>query len=319
MSCNLGDKGWIKYGWGDLLDESQGNHKIMTIDLTNYIIDRSVSALDAALSTVEKITNSYPAPYTLMCSGGIDSQAMIWAWHLSGKPFEIISVKYISDGRIFNEHDLSGLQEYCTTLKHSINSIEFDLINFLENDLLEIAALSECTSPHLCTYMKMSEVVSEGTVLFSGSPILRTLPVGTKHTAISSPLQNTQLGMHRYGKVISTSTKQFIPFFFMHTAELAYAFTNSYTPNLNSYERKVTMYHHGGFPVIAQSMKFTGFEVIKEYYDNMAHRVSLSDRVQYAARPSKRVFDILFRHKNSIVMPKNATWKDICINKYINT
>jgi hypothetical protein len=59
-----------------------------------------------------------------------------------------------------------------------------------------------------------------------------------------------------------------------------------------------------GYPVINQTTSFTGFEDVKEYYQEMhLDKISLVDRVKYMRRPSDRVFDILFRYKLENINP----------------
>ena len=48
--------------------------------------------------------------------------------------------------------------------------------------------------------------------------------------------------------------------------------------------------------IIRQPEKFNGFENIKKYYDKYFNRVKPIDRLKFASKPSKRVFDLLFRY-----------------------
>ena len=52
-----------------------------------------------------------------------------------------------------------------------------------------------------------------------------------------------------------------------------------------------------GIPIISQPQKQTGFEKIKEYYDDQPARVNPREKLKYSNKPSKRVFDILFRYR----------------------
>ena len=43
----------------------------------------------AAKLAIESIIDSYPSPYNLMVSGGVDSQAMLYLWNKFGKNFKM--------------------------------------------------------------------------------------------------------------------------------------------------------------------------------------------------------------------------------------
>jgi hypothetical protein len=303
----FGVDNWIKYGWGsELQDEWSIDNSILHIDLSSHkISNEETQPLEASISAIHTIEKSCPPPYTLFCSGGVDSQAMIWSWHLSGIPFNVVSIKYVSNGIWFNEHDLIELHQFSELHKIKVEYKEFDVISFLENNLSDIANTYDCDSPQICTHIKMTEVIQKGTILFSGNYIFRDPGV-----------TNTHLGLQRYSESITNDTRTIIPFFFLHDPVLAYSFiplfelhkiTSGYsTPNY---------YKLAGFPVIAQPKKLTGFEVLKEYYDNpkFNERITAMDRLLYANRPSKRTFDILFRHPYR----NNLKDKHSRITKYI--
>lgn len=279
----MGANGWIKYGWGPSLNSEWETGDCLVIDFTNN--GNPITAcppLIAAHNTIGHIVDNYPAPYSLMCSGGVDSQAMLWAWHTSDHPFEVVSIKYISNGVWYNEHDLSTLVEF--TNKHNIPVTykEFDIISFLENsELHNISSINTCFSPHICTYIKMSEQVTSGSKIFSGNWL----------SSVGHPsLDYAILGLSRY----ADSRNDIVPFFFVHSAELAHAFRNMRYKH--SYRDKITGYQENGFPVIPQADKMTGFENIKEYYDQFNSTVSKKIKVLYACRASNRVFDLLFRY-----------------------
>jgi hypothetical protein len=49
-------------------------------------------------------------------------------------------------------------------------------------------------------------------------------------------------------------------------------------------------------PVIPQDNKYTGFERVKEFYDQYHSKIPKSVKLKYASRPSKRAYDLLFRY-----------------------
>jgi hypothetical protein len=279
---SFGKDGWIKYGWTTHLNNEKkfgDNFYIKFSPRPNNLPIRP--ALDTAVESVKKISQTYPPPYNLMCSGGTDSQAMIYSWLKSDIPFNIISIKYVSDNTWWNQHDLTTLEEFSYIHNLKIDYKDFDIINFLENDLDYVAKRYECPSPHISTYIKMTDLVSSGTIIFSGNYIHKERCVG---------LTPAILGLHKFSLYKDRADISVIPFFFLEFPELAYAFTDISTVS------KEEGYAKHGFPVISQNAKITGFEKLKDLYDKYQSRVPAIDRLKFSNKQSKRVFDLIFRY-----------------------
>ena len=294
----LGYNNWIKYGWGKNFSTTYQKKDQLHIDFSNYSPSpEKMTAIDAACLTVETIIKNYPAPYTLMCSGGEDSQAMIWAWKLSGAPFKIVSIRYISDGIFFNDYDLVTLNQFTEINNIPVQYYDFDVIDFLENSHSDTATQFDCGSPQISTHIKMTDLVETGTILFSGNFI-----VNDKFSRTGS-INWILLSMHRYSLYLeeTNSNKRIVPFFFLHRPELAYSFTSIHSMQELKYERLI----NNGFPVIPV-IKHNGFEKLKNHYDQYAYRVTPSAKLKYREMPSKRTMDLLFRYPygiNSISNP----------------
>lgn len=243
--------------------------------------------LEAALYTISEIQKKYPPPYTLFLSGGVDSQAMLYAWHLSKVPYNTYSAIYNFD---MNKHDLEYLATFTKRYDIQINFEYFNLINFLHDEFHDYANKYRCASPHICTFMKLTEQITEGTCIFSGNFIY------DKQRFIDK----NNFGMYTYAKL---ENRNIVPWFFVETEELAYSF---YRPNNSfqkDYETKCNLYIENEFPVIPQTLKYTGFEFIKDYYDmNYTYMLTKQDEmVTSPKQPSKRTFDMLYRNKYDVV------------------
>ncbi len=243
-----------------------------------------LTGLEASIIAVENIVKNYPGPYTLFASGGVDSQAMIWAWLKSGYKFNVVSFEYEDN---FNQHDVSTLKQWADINKVEVEFRPFQVMNFLSN--MEKYVLEyECTSPHICTHMAFSETVPEGTVVYSGEPI--------KIKYRSCVLNYTILGLYRYMK---KKRKNMIPFFFIQDPVQCYGFSNTIPENNpDSYMSKCEFYKANGFPVIPQLTKLSGFEIIKDFCDeHYSHLITKEIKFRHRNQPSKRTFDLLYRYK----------------------
>lgn len=288
---SLGHDNWIKYGWGKTFSKTTLKSNILHVDYRDYTpAAEKISGIDAALLTIDLITKTYPAPYTLMCSGGEDSQAMMWAWKLSGVPFNVVSVRYVTDDIFYNEHDHVTLLQFVEKNNIDVQYYDFDVINFLENGHHDIATKFDCGSPQISTYIKMTELVKAGTILFSGNCI-----ISTKQSYQGGVINWILLSMHRYSLFLkeTNSVRQLIPFFFLHHPKLAYGFQ----PHVVRHKNEA--YAKNGFEIIPVT-KQTGFEKVKEYYDQFQNRVNINDRLKYNVMKSRRVMDLLFRYPYGI-------------------
>ena len=249
------------------------------------VIDRSgLNPVTEAQRTVQHIVENYPAPYVLYVSGGIDSQAMLWAWHMSGHKYHAVSYIYNQD---MNLHDLdAGMPEFLKNHNIRVERRDIDLLKFYEDLYHEYRTKYRCGSPHICAYMYMADQQKTGTVIFSGC---------AKHSSNGFYTKN-EWGLYNYGLL---SDKSIVPFFLSETANIHYSFDQKLG-------NKLKMYQDAGYPVIAQDLtpnkynqsRFSGFEKIKDYYDeNLAHLVTAKVKLQQTStQSSRRVYDLVLRN-----------------------
>ena len=250
------------------------------------------SPIQAAVEAVNDVVENYPPPYNLFVSGGIDSQAMLYAWKTSKHPFNAYTFRY---NQTYNIHDIQTLFLFCEQENIPYTIVDFDYLKFLEEEYDSIAMRYQCSSPQISMHIKMATMFT-GTNVFSGNFLLSN----------SALLSHAILGLYRYSR--TSEGKNTIPYFFLHTPELAYCISGFQQDNQDNfdeidkleepgYPRKLRIYNLVGFPVIPQEQKFTGFERFKEHYDSHTYvNEDLRNRLKYCNKPSARPFDWLFRY-----------------------
>jgi hypothetical protein len=249
--------------------------------------------LAAAIEAVNNIVENYPPPYNLLASGGIDSQAMLYAWKKSNHSFNVYSFRY---NETYNIHDIQTLPLFCEQEHIPYTIIDFDYFKFLKEEYDSIAHKYQCSSPQISMYIRMASFFDEGTCVYSGNFL----------DQFGATLSYAVLGLHRFSK--TPEGKNTIPYFFLHTPELAYSM-NQYSvnhPSTNStrrpdrareYLNKLNKYRAAGFPVVAQKTQLNGFEKFKEYYDSSEYMTrDIMTRMKWCKKPSPRNFDWLFRY-----------------------
>jgi hypothetical protein len=262
--------------------------------ITLHDADLTLNCMDELVAYVHHIVATYPAPYTLFVSGGVDSQAMAYIWHKAKVPFTALHVNYMG----LNHHDYQEIQQFCEREGIELVVQMFDIVRFLEHNLDSYATRYECASPQICTHMAISTMAS-GTCIFSGNlPNINGLSI-----------DNTIYGLQRYATMRGRSI---IPFFLHGTDKSTRASLVASVP-LNgiamTYEIKCEHYERLGFPIIRQPEKYTGFEQIKLSYDSCTKRVTSAMKLMYAHLPSQRVFDQLFRNKYLIAFRNHYSIK----------
>lgn len=289
----------------------------MHIDISK-MAPPSDNPVATAVETVHKITKTHPGPYYLLVSGGIDSQCMLWAWKQSGVPFKAVSMRYMSRDILepLNMHDIGNLAEISKQFDVKVEFKDFYMLDFLEDraELEEYAIKYSSNSPQILAYIKMTELIEGGTVLFSGN-------FGDGIMSYDTGV----FGLHWFSKVRSV-----IPFFLSHDAEIAGSIgTIKYDPkeklkvpaeyegNLTETQRFIKNYRAGkylrelGYPLVVPKAKFSGFEKVKDVYDTRPGLVTAIDRIKYSSMPSRRIFDLHFRYKlfDIISYKGSIVWK----------
>lgn len=256
------------------------------IDLSGVNVKEFSQPIDIALDAVYEIAKNNPAPYTLLASGGVDSQAMIYVWKLSGIPFRVVHYNYLG----LNSHDTEFLIKFCQLYQVDYEIIDFDAVGFITSELLkEYAKKYDCSSPQILTYIRFNEQHSETTIMS-----------GNFYYGEGLGINYTIFGLDRFREKAKSN---FVPFFFCSTPSLTFLTKYLTLPNslpitndgnTETYSRKCEIFNHLGVTVIPQPTKYTGFEKIKELFDNT--NVPALSRIRYKNYASKRPFDILYRY-----------------------
>lgn len=282
-----------------------------------YNNNNNYSAFESSQLTIKYIIDNYPPPYRLFLSGGVDSQAMLYAWHKSGIEYETYSAVYNYN---LNEHDLVALKNFASLHKISVNFVDFDLIGFLRDEHDFYARTYLTGSPQFTCFMKMVSLQEHGTSIMSGNFLqLHEIDYMKDKKYTNYPCKNG-IGLYHYAR---KAKNNFIPFFFLEQPYLAYAFTltdyveqfirsyGNFEPDhatldlqlarLTPYLLKCAFYQSHGFPVLRQYKKLNGFEEVKKFYDdNYEVPANVHKLEKLSTQHSTRVFDLLYRNKYEV-------------------
>jgi hypothetical protein len=293
---------WIRTGFGEdflefdpdlpfYTDYSQGN-------ITNESPDKLIK------QTCERIADTHPGPFILMASGGLDSQAMISAWKKSGVPFKVVTARY-NNG--LNDHDINTLFDFAYRQGIPVEVLDLDIVKFHESRMFKWAEKYFCNSPHYLSYMYIASHLKRGTVISSGQRVL-------KHAGFTY----NKFSLMRFMKISGMSM---VPYFWNHDPDLTLIFHRLLDrdhvqkemvdrklkiKNISNHESwdyrlKYSLYRQIGLDIIPQDKPYTGFENVKNYFEN--YEIPNLIKHQYHFKylklnySSLRTYDMFFKYR----------------------
>lgn len=227
--------------------------------------------IEAALRCAETL-GSKPA---VCLSGGADSQATVQCWNEAGLDFDVV-IGVFKDG--LNKHDTDHAKQFCKTYKIPYKELEINITQLLARDNFSISEKYKSYSPHFNVHYRMVEMLADlgytGTCFGGVNPFMRNGEFGN----------NFQGAIFHFLKIQHLLPIPMQGSFLSFSPELAWAIgllckdvehetlTDSRHQSgldfLNKlrYEEKVKSFARAGIKVIPQETKYTGFELVKEYY-----------------------------------------------------
>ena len=267
--------------WLDMFGMTAGNGQNHKMNVSTKLIRDLENINDEKLKKwridAAKRCHETLGPFPALCfSGGIDSQAMLHCFAEADLEAHVIIFKYNND---LNKHDVDHAKAYCHTFDIPYREIEFDIVSFLTRDNVAMTEHYGGFSPQFNTHYRFIEVLTHmgytGVCFGGNAPDKHMLGYGKN-------LEKNQ--MHwvtcrdKFQIAVQGSFLSFSP-------ELALALAVS-TPIIKEelpdeikdwdeyqrlrhlkYEQKIIGYKRIGFDIMQQPTKYTGFEKVKELFE----------------------------------------------------
>ena len=269
--------------WLDVSGMAAGNGKDHTVNLKPEFFEKldpfndkklKQWRIDAATRCAESL-----GPFPALCfSGGIDSQAMLHCWAEADLEAHVIIFAF-KDG--LNKQDCEHAKQYCRKFDIPYREIEFDIVQFLTRDNVDMTVKYGNVSPHFNTHYRFVEILTHmgyTGVCFGGQAPDRNC--GDYGVNISKIPYYWSTCHEKFDIAIQGSFLSFSP-------ELAWALSVS-TPDIKNldyennnlheytalkaaeaekYAAKLIGYRRVGFDLVPQPQKYTGFELVKDYFE----------------------------------------------------
>lgn len=271
---------WLDYQ--GFINSNGQNHKVnLSTDFFKSLKFDSESLkqyrIDAATLCAETL-GSKPA---LCFSGGADSQAMVQSWHEANLDFDTIIVTF-NDG--LNRHDSDHAKMYCERNGYEYKELHFNVIQFLNRDNHDYGIKYNSCSPHFNVHYKIVELLADmgytGVCNGGDAPYNHNGSWGENFT--KRPFHFLKI-QDKFNIPFNGSFLSFYPNLAWSIALLTEVMPDKFTElhvifsdwekqqqlKKQRYIRKVNAYQLAGFNVIPQETKFTGFELVKKYYEQI--------------------------------------------------
>ena len=273
--------------WLDVSGMAAGNGKDHAVNLKPEFFEKldpfndkklKQWRIDAATRCAESL-----GPFPALCfSGGIDSQAMLNCWAEADLEAHVIIFAF-KDG--LNKQDCEHAKQYCRKFDIPYREIEFDIVSFLTRDNADMTTKYGNISPHFNTHYRFVEILTHmgyTGVCFGGTAPDRNC--GEYGVNISKIPYYWTTCTEKFDIAVQGSFLSFSP-------ELAWAITLS-TPDIKNldyknssnalreytalkaaeaekYEAKLIGYRRVGFDLVPQTQKYTGFELVRDYFEEL--------------------------------------------------
>ena len=232
--------------------------------------------IDAATRCAETLGNN-PA---LCFSGGVDSQAMLQAWREAKLKFKVFTLVFNDN---LNIQDVAHARHYCSVNNIELIEIPFDVIKFLTRDNFNVGIKYKSRSPHFNVHYEMFDMLRDkgytgvcagGTIPFKNGDMWGT---SFEYNPLNF-IQYAQIsGFAAQGSFLSFSpelcwtitlqTPDSWPFRPEYFNDRSMEFINNI--NASRYIDKLEGFRKTGFDVIPQEKKYTGFELVRDYFEKL--------------------------------------------------
>lgn len=265
---------WLKFT--DILDpyaERIIYHTDLEVDFFTSLNLDTESTLQYRINAAKAAAAQLGTNPVLCLSGGVDSQAMIQCWTEAGLKFDVAILEFEND---LNNHDVSVALEYCS--KHEIKPVmlKLNVIQFLTRECIEVGTKYKCTSPHFITHYQMFDMLRQlgytgiccgGTAFARNHKEWGPVPSAAQANYIEYskqtkfPVIGNFLG---YDPNLCWSIALLTP---EHDVEWVINKSQVMDEvNAARYAAKLIGYCKHGFDIIPQDNKYTGFELVKDYF-----------------------------------------------------
>ena len=217
----------------------------------------------------------------LAISGGVDSQAMLQSFTEAGIDFDIASMVF---EREFNSQDMDFARAVARKYNKDLVEVKLDVFKFLHYHLDSYAEKYQCNSPQFaCHHWFYEQLIEQGyDCIVAGGQTWYPLHFD-KWCWTNTPARHAWWTFAKvnnfalHGNFLASTWQM------NFSVALNYDLVGAREPgvkvddeywriqSLEQYARKVRAFKRYGFDIIPQEHKFTGFEKVKDYFNNAAN------------------------------------------------
>jgi len=270
---------WLEYD--DFLLNNKGSIPVnIDVNFINNIQLDKLSLKNYRIAAAKLLSIHLGNKIALCLSGGIDSQAMVQCFVEANIPFDLYTLVF---NKNLNEHDIVTAREFAEKLNIKINYLDLNIIQFLAQENYNYGVRYKSASPHFNTHYKMFNLIREKG--YSGIVAGGFIPLRSGNQWGINYNYNVMNFIHYCTVENFYAHGNFLSFYPQLSWAIALLTPNDYDHDANTsisteksfydegiskrYDDKIKGYLKAGFDIIPQVKKFTGFEEVKNYYENI--------------------------------------------------
>lgn len=259
------------------INETGEDHRLnLSVDFFENLRFDSDSLKQYRIEAAARCAETLGERPALCLSGGIDSQAMVQCWKEAGLDFDVIICVFDNE---LNSQDADHAKMFCEKFNIAYKELTLNIIQFLTRENYLIAEKYKSYSPHFNTHYKMVELLADKG--YTGVCFGGIYPFGDSLYGIS--FSGSHIHFLKCQHVFPIPCQgSFLSFFpalswatslntarYRHSCLTGESFKELKKEDISTlrYQNKVKCFQATGFKIIPQSQKYTGFELVKKFFE----------------------------------------------------
>jgi hypothetical protein len=276
---------WMKWYYdtpGNWVREN--NNQIFKVEY-NCVRNVDATLRSSAITACESIRDTYPTEqFSLMFSGGSESEICVRSFVLAKIPFHVYIGRYEND---INLYDVSYAVTFCESMGLPYTILDFKLQNFLENDAFKYSEYAQINESRLLPQLALCDLVDGIPIMSGGEPVLSR--IGSDYSTKGIWIIEEDENFWGWPKHFVRQNRVGIPDWCRWSPELYQAWINlpwfqklindEYYGKLGAYSTKLDGYKQQ-YPELLPRIKKTGFEKINNLFEELNRHLLLKRPVE---------------------------------------
>jgi hypothetical protein len=278
---NYLENNWVKWYYDVPENQIRNNNSQKFIVEHSLFRDTTCTLRDSAIAACQSIRDTYPDhKFSIMLSGGSESEICLRAFQLAKVPFRVYIGRYEND---INLYDVSYAVTLCESIGIPYTIIDFQLKKFLEKDAVQYGDYAQIKESRLLPQLALCDLVDGIPIMGGGEPSVNRL--NADYTVKGTWLLEESETFWGWTKYFVRKNRIAIPEWCRWSSQLHQSWINlpwfqklindEYPGKLSIHSTKLYGYQQQ-FPELLPRVKKTGFESINYIFNELNKHLLLT-------------------------------------------